>query len=205
MKLLVATDIFGETPELCAWLKPVAASSNMLLELVAPYANPQTQLLTKQDVSSTQEQATPDTEAYQLFLQQGGMAGYLEKLQSVLKAQQGAYITVGFSAGAAALWQLSAAPQPGLRQFIGFYGGQIRHCPELQPLVATSLIWAEETHFEVDQLHHQLQKLPLVQSYLTSFQHGFINPHSAGYNREAASYFQQWLMANVNTGVRVNC
>lgn len=200
MKLLVATDIFGETPELLAWLKPIAASSKMILKLVSPYSNPQNQLLTKHNVSSTKIQITPDTEAYQLFLQQGGMTGYLEKLQSILKSQQGTYKAIGFSAGAAALWQLSATPQPGLQLYIGFYGGQIRHCPELQPLVATSLIWAQEANFDIDQLHHQLLARPLVQSYLTSFQHGFINPNSAGYNHEAASYFQQWLIEHFNTG-----
>lgn len=199
-KLLVATDIFGETPELHAWLDPIATSLEMMLEFVSPYSNSQTPLLTKQDVSSTQVQATPDTDAYQLFLQQGGMAGYLEKLQSIIKSQQGAYIAVGFSAGAAALWQLLAAPQAGLQQMIGFYGGQIRHSSSLQPLVATSLIWAQETHFDVEQLHYHLQRRRLVQSYLTSFQHGFINPYSAGYNHEAASDFQQWLTEHINTG-----
>ena len=86
---------------------------------------------------------------------------------------------------------------------IAFYGGQIRHCVDVQPQVKTTLIWAQEAHFDVLNLHHQLAQRKLVSSVLTQYQHGFINPHSAGFNSEAASYYQQWLIENVNNGVRV--
>jgi len=199
MKLFVATDIFGETPELLAWLAPIVQASGGTLELVSPYAAP----LAENVIAPTAGAA--DELAYQQFLTQGGLNAYVEKLQQHVQLQQEPFVAIGFSAGAAALWQLAASAQPGLQQLVGFYGGQIRHFPDLQPLVSTSLIWAEETHFDVVQLHIQLAQRALVSSELTPFQHGFINPHSKGFNSKAASNYQQWLIANVNAGVRVNC
>jgi dienelactone hydrolase len=201
MKLLVATDIFGETPALVAWLTPIMQAADFTLELVSPYAKP----FAAKAVASTAEFApqparATDELAYQQFVQHGGMNAYVEKLQRSFRNQQQEFIALGFSAGAAALWQLAAQPQPWFKQAYCFYGGQIRHCSELQPLISTTLIWAQETHFAVEQLHQQLQQRALVQSYLTSYPHGFINPHSAGFNPEAASYYQQWLIENIHTG-----
>jgi len=204
MKLLVATDIFGETPELLDWLTPVVQAADLTLQLVSPYAMPFTDRVLSPALAENPELA-PDQLAYQRFIQQGGIDAYAKKLQLNFDVQQEEFIALGFSAGAAALWQLAAKPQLWLKQLLGFYGGQIRHCSALQPLVSTTLIWAQEAHFDVEQLHRQLQQLAFVQSNLTSYPHGFINPHSVGYNREAASYYQQWLIENVNCGVRVNC
>lgn len=201
MKLIVATDIFGETPELVAWLTPLVQAADLTLELVSPYKAQFTDIA----VATARLTALPparaaDELAYQRFLQQGGMDAYVKKLQHSLKTQQEPFFAIGFSAGAAALWQLTAQPLPWLTQAWCFYGGQIRHCSELQPLVRTTCIWAQETHFRVEQLHEQLAQRALVQSYLTSYQHGFINPHSAGFNSEAASYYQLWLMEHLSNG-----
>lgn len=194
MKLFVATDIFGETPELLAWLAPIVAAGGGTLELVSPYETPLVEEV------MTPKDGAADELAYQQFLAQGGLSAYVEKLQQHFQLQQEPFIAIGFSAGAAALWQLAASPQPGLQQLVGFYGGQIRHCADLQPLVSTRLIWAEETHFDVAQLHQQLALRALVSSVLTPYQHGFINPYSIGFNQKAASDYQRWLLINVNCG-----
>jgi hypothetical protein len=199
MKLVVATDIFGQTPELLIWLTPIVRASGGEVDVVSPYRQ---QFNADLLVSAA---GITDALAYQQFLAIGGSKAYTEKLQSHFDLQQAPFIAIGFSAGAAALWQLAAKPQPQLQQLIGFYGGQIRHDAELQPLVSTTLIWSQETHFDVAQLHQQLTERPSVSSMLTPHQHGFINPYSAGFNHEAANDYQQWLLTNVNSGVRVNC
>lgn len=198
MKLIVATDIFGQTPELMAWLTPIAQASGGGLEVISPY-------LQQFNVDMFASSGGTDELAYQKFLDAGGSKAYTEKLQIHLDVQQEPFIAIGFSAGAAALWQLAAKPQPRLQQLIAFYGGQIRHDSDLQPLVSTTLIWSQETHFDVAQLHQRLAERPRVSSVLTPYQHGFINPYSTGFNRNAANDYQQWLLANVNRGVRVNC
>lgn len=202
MKLLVATDIFGETPELLGWLAPIAAASGGRLELVAPYPKPLVKdLVTPADIAADRAaESSADEQAYQQFLAHGGLSAYVEKLQQRLKIQQEPYVAIGFSAGAAALWQLAASPQAGLRHLFAFYGGQIRHYAELVPLAHTTLIWAEETHFDVRQLEQQLAQQPQVTSQLTPYQHGFINPYSVGYNNKAASDYQRWLIENINAG-----
>lgn len=194
MKVFVATDIFGETPELLTWLEPIVQASGGVLELVSPYLAP----FAKDIIAS--KTGVADEQAYQQFLAHGGLSAYVEKLQQRLKIQQEPYVAIGFSAGAAALWQLAVSPQAGLRHLFAFYGGQIRHYAELVPLVRTTLIWAEETHFDVRQLEQQLAQQPQVTSQLTPYQHGFINPYSVGYNNKAASDYQRWLIENINAG-----
>ncbi|RVU37108.1 hypothetical protein EOE67_12425 [Rheinheimera riviphila] len=201
MKLFVATDIFGDTPELQVWLAPIVQASGGMLELVSPYKTP----LAKELVAPAAGAA--DELVYQQFLAQGGLSAYVEKLQQRLQLQQEPFVAIGFSAGAAALWQLAASPQPGLQQLFAFYGGQIRHHAELTPLVSTTLIWTQETHFDVaqlhQQLHQQLAQRPLVSSVLTHFEHGFINPYSKGFNHKAASDYQHWLIAKMSCVVKV--
>ena len=136
-----------------------------------------------------------DEQAYQTFLQQGGMQAYVDKLQQQLQLMTQPYLALGFSAGAAALWQLAALPQPGLQRLICCYGGQIRHQPQLVPQVPVQLIWAEERHFCVSALHQLLLNKPQISSELTPWSHGFANPLSAGYQPTAAAWLQQWLMA----------
>lgn len=188
MILLVASDIFGKTPELSHWLKPIAHTCNATLQLLSPYPE-------SPDASAMlTHSGTTDAMAYQHFLASGGLEAYRQKLQQQLACFAEPVTAIGFSAGAAALWQLAAQPNSGIGRLIAFYGGQIRNFSTLQPLIATTCIWSEEPHFDVAALHHQLKQQPLVSSALTSYQHGFINPYSAGFNQQAAGYYQQWLI-----------
>lgn len=183
MNLLVATDIFGFQPCLQTWLEPIRQSlpdDAAQLILVSPYA--------------VSQSFANDDQAYQAFLQHGAMAAYVDKLQQQLQRLTQPYLALGFSAGAAALWQLAALPQPGLQRLICCYGGQIRHQPQLVPQVPVQLIWAQERHFSASALHQLLLDKPQISSELTSWEHGFANPLSAGYQPKAAARLQQWLM-----------
>ncbi len=189
LKLVVATDIFGHTAELDSWCKPLLQLTDLTLEVLTPYPK---ELLAAR--LHGEPSAAADTRAYQLFLQHGGMQAYVEKLHQHLQSTTDHYIAVGFSAGAAAMWQLAAQLQPCMQQLFCFYGGQIRSCAQLQPKVKTTLIWAEEPQFDVGKIHQAMLDRNNIRSYLTPYRHGFINPHSAGYQREAASFYQHWLL-----------
>lgn len=202
MNILVATDIFGTTPAIANWFKPLVQATHFTLEVVSPYPSPLLDISADRGSSDANavlaKTVTADQLAYQQFLEQGGLSAYVEKLQSVLDMQQGSYLAVGFSAGAAALWQLAAKPQSGLQQLFCFYGGQIRSCAEVQPCVATTVIWAQETHFDVEALHQSMQQRERIKSHLAPYSHGFINPASDGFDSAAASFYQQWLIEQVS-------
>jgi dienelactone hydrolase len=178
--LLVCTDIFGITPALQAWLAPLTAQPLLL--------SPYDQMVEFSD----------DGTAYQFFTQQGGLTAYQQKLKQYLAQQQGPLVVLGFSAGAAVLWSAMAIGVQGqhgsqLQQAWLFYGGQIRLQPQLQPCCPTKLIWSQESHFDVAALHQQLSTTDLVDSELTCYAHGFLNPASQGYHPEAATHYQRWL------------
>jgi len=211
--LLVCSDIFGNNPALEAFFRDWQGE----LLLLSPYAK--------------QQHFSNDEQAYQYFLQHGGLDSYRQKLRQTLHqlatAQQ-TVLAVGFSAGAAALWcELScelgvgASDKPGsvqggeqttnsasatqaapglqfVRQAFCFYGGQIRHFAELSPCCPTTFIWAQEPHFDVKALSGVLAQKHHVSSYISHYQHGFINPKSAGYHKQGAAYCQRWLMAKLH-------
>lgn len=223
--LLVCSDIFGINPALEAFFRDWQGE----LLLLSPYAK--------------QQHFSNDEQAYQYFLQHGGLDSYRQKLRQTLHqlatAQQ-TVLAVGFSAGAAALWcELSCEPggnpgyepgcgsgdkpgckvgsqrvseqvtnsalatqaAPGLqfvRQAFCFYGGQIRHFAELSPCCPTTFIWAQEPHFDVKALSGVLAQKHHVSSYISHYQHGFINPKSAGYHKQGAAYYQRWFMAKLH-------
>ncbi len=178
--VLVCTDIFGMTPALTAWLAPITAHPLVL--------SPYDQVVEFSD----------DMAAYQFFTEQGGLAAYQQKLHQYLAQQQNPLFVLGFSAGAAVLW--SAIATETLAQHCAqfqhawlFYGGQIRLQPQLQPSCPTTLIWSQENHFDVVALHQQLSSTDKVDSELTGYAHGFLNPASQGYDAKAARHYQLWL------------
>jgi dienelactone hydrolase len=198
--LLVCSDIFGINPALEAFFRDWQGE----LLLLSPYAK--------------QQHFSDDQQAYQYFLQHGGFDSYRQKLKQTLvqlTAQQRRVIAVGFSAGAAALWcelgtepgieqrrapptsALSAEQSAVIQQAFCFYGGQIRHFADLTPSCLTTLIWAQETHFDVKALAGALAEKTNVRSYISHYQHGFINPKSAGYHKQGAAYYQRVLLTEL--------
>ena len=84
-----------------------------------------------------------------------------------------------------------------VQQAFCFYGGQIRHFAALTPSCATTLIWAQEPHFDVQALAAVVAEKQHISSYLCRYQHGFINPKSAGYHKQGAAYYQRFLLAKL--------
>jgi hypothetical protein len=197
VKLVVATDIFGITTELVNWLQPIVETLQLEVVMVSPYAE---DFLPVEAGMLDAVAPRADDHAYQSFLKHGGLDFYTQKLQHCAESQPQAFMALGFSAGAAALWQVSASSSSLFKQAVCFYGGQIRFSSDLQPKVPTTLIWAQESHFDVEALHLKLSQYPTVNSILTMYAHGFVNPHSTGFHQEAARQFQHRLIQMLMLG-----
>jgi len=186
-RLLVATDIFGATAALQQALAALQAGNQQLqIEICQP------------DSCQSVPVFADDQLAYQAFVQQGGLERYQVQVQARLHAQP-ADLLLGFSAGAAALWSLLSMATPGAGKALLCYGGQIRQCSALVPRWPVTCLWSDEQHFDVRALQQKLQQYPGLQQQHWPQPHGFINPHSKGYQPEAAAEFwqrcQQWLTA----------
>lgn len=184
-RLLVATDIFGATAALQQALATLQAKDDRLqIEICQP------------DSCQSVPVFTDDQLAYQAFIQQGGLERYQLQAQARLQAQP-ADLLLGFSAGAAALWSVLNTATPGAGKALLCYGGQIRQCSALAPQWPVTCLWSDEQHFDVRALQLTLQQHPQLQQQHWPQPHGFINPHSKGYQPEAAAEFwrrcQQWL------------
>ncbi len=186
-RLLVATDIFGATAALHQALAVLQADNHQLqIEICQP------------DSCQSVPVFTDDQLAYQAFVQQGGLEHYQLQLKARFQAAP-ADILLGFSAGAAALWCVLNTVPAGAGKALLCYGGQIRQYTELAPQWPVTCLWSDEQHFDVRALQFRLQQHSQLQQQHWPWPHGFINPHSKGYQPQAAAEFwqscQQWLTA----------
>lgn len=189
--LLVACDIFGETPALRERLVTLPA---------VLYGQLQLTLCQPDSCGNTSTVFADDQLAYQAFLQQGGLERYQQQvLQKLTELQPD--IVLGFSAGAAALWcSLSNSVVTGTTgQALLCYGGQIRQYSELTPHWPVTCLWSDESHFDVMALQQQLRRSGNLRQQHWPQRHGFINPHSTGYDARAAAVFwqrcQHWIQS----------
>lgn len=181
MQLVIATDIFGAQPH-----------------VLTQFDQWTTDYLSVQAYDHQPPAFKDESEAYSYFLAHGGMEAYCTKLGNVLQAQTQPVFLVGFSAGAAACWANLIRQNLTIVRFVGFYGGQIRHMTQLQPLYPTELIFSEETHFSVSELMHSLSdKINLKQS-CAPYPHGFMNQLSQGYRHEVALAYFSLLSTQLN-------
>ena len=184
-RLLVATDIFGATAALQQALAALQADNQ---QLVIDICQP--------DSCLSVPVFADDQLAYQAFIQQGGLERYQAQILNRLQAYP-ADLLLGFSAGAAALWLVLSTATPGAGKALLCYGGQIRHYSALAPQWPVTCLWSDELHFDVRALQMLLQQYPQLQQQHWQQSHGFINPHSNGYQPQAAAEFwqrcQQWL------------
>ncbi|RRJ22711.1 hypothetical protein EIK76_01090 [Rheinheimera mesophila] len=184
MQLLIVTDIFGTQPEMLRQFDLLTLEYGCL----QPYDHQPPVFV-------------DDAEAYQYFLAHGGFEAYCNKLADLLQMLSQPVFLLGFSAGAAACWANLVTEDLPIKHCLGFYGGQIRHLTELQPLYPTELIFAEETHFSVPELMQKLSDKPYLKQNLVSYPHGFMNPLSQGYRPEAAAQFWQKIKAGYLSGL----
>jgi len=201
MRLLVCSDIFGVTKALREQISQITDDYLLLAPASAELAADSDGCL-----------FADDQVAYQAFLAAGGLALYQQKVAAALQVYQPSHL-LGFSAGAAALWQSAADAHlvANVQQGLLCYGGQIRHLTELSPKCALTLLWADESHFCVEALslqiaHLHTQLAPQLSAKATpvtqlhwAYGHGFINPCSKNYAAAAARLFWQQCSAMLST------
>jgi len=174
MKLIIVADIFGKTPALMRISTELGAT-----DIIDPY-------------DGIEMCFNSEDEAYAYFTQHIGLDTYVQTISTQLQHTTNLTL-VGFSVGAAAIWRLSESKiATNINSAIGFYGSQIRHTPEIQPLFPIELIFpASETHFDVTQLKNRLSTTKNVTTCQVDFRHGFMNYHSI--NFDYLGYQQQQL------------
>lgn len=176
--VLVLSDIFG----LCAGLERLLADLNQAgaaVQFIDPYQG-QTQ------------QFADEAQAYAAFSTECGHDAYAAIAQHALQnAARPFDLTIGFSAGATALWRALANTDTRLlKQAILFYPGQIHQHLALTPAVPTQVIFGHsEPHFAVVDICSQLKQKPDVTAVSTDYAHGFMNPASQAFAE--AGYQQQ--------------
>ena len=175
-EVVVFSDIFGYTPELAEQLSEWCGADGW--QLITPYQD--------------RPVFDSDDSAYQFFTAIGGIEAYATRAQRELPPSS--HLWLGFSAGAAIMWQLLARPNPPCRQALGFYGGQIRSATELRPGRPVLLIWPRrEHHFDVNGVIQALADHPRLCQKRSRCGHGFMNPHSAHYSHHAERHYGRWL------------
>ena len=177
VRLIVAADIFGVTPELISAAQ--AIDSNAMF--VSPYAS--------DDITFKSEQ-----DAYHYFTRHTSVENYAEQLGNSLCKFNTDALVVGFSVGAAAAWlTASRIDEEQALRFDLFYGGQIRHHLSVQPKYPISLFSPSmESHFDINEVNEALNQKAGVEVQPTLFMHGFMNPRSVNYSSLAAKRY--WLV-----------
>lgn len=138
---------------------------------------------------------TCEHDAYQYFIKNVRVEGYVNKLAEKLLAISGSKLLVGFSVGGSAIWQLNSPS--AVKQNLGvicFYSSQIRQMTQLTPNIPTRLILpATEQHFSVADLRVALQEKATVTLEQSEHLHGFMNVLSTNYNSDAYQYYVKRL------------
>lgn len=184
IRVLVAADIWGVSPELQQLVDgwPHAVE----VELVDAYQ--------QQYQAGISEQ-----QAYQRFMRFGGLSCYAETLYRRLSAAP-VHLAIGFSAGGAALWQLSDQPVwQHCQGIIAFYPGQIRNMLHIQPHIPCELVFAKaEPHFCVASVITALSNKTGVSLVHTPYEHGFMNRGCTGFSADAYAQYSSELAGKIS-------
>ncbi|WP_445487477.1 alpha/beta fold hydrolase [Niallia sp. 03133] len=139
----------------------------------------------RESFSETQEE-----EAYQYFFNHIGFekasAVINERINQVHKNYSEIYLA-GFSIGATIAW-ICSTQNTYLKGVFCFYGSRIRNYYQLYPKCQASLFFANsERSFKVSDLIIKIQekKYQNVDIHLFKAEHGFANPYSNKYDKEA--------------------
>ncbi len=163
--LLLATDIFGHTPEMQAFARQLGGA----VRIVSPYGHERPRF-------------SGEMEAYGAFQAAGGVEAYARALAPLL-AEKPWNLTVGLSAGASALWVALAQADTPPRRAVLYYGSRIRQQAHLRPAGDIRLIFAQrEASFDPAPLAAELARAGYDASVLPGTAHGFLNPLSPGYD-----------------------
>ncbi|WP_416307833.1 dienelactone hydrolase family protein [Neptunicella sp. SCSIO 80796] len=182
---IVVSDIFGRTGA----LEHFCADLGFVTQIVDPYQG--------SDMAFANE-----SEAYQYFISEVGLPRYTQLLQSALSRNNNATRLIGFSVGAAAIWQNSHRLKDiGIQQAVCFYGSQIRHATDIEPDINLTVVMPQtEAHFCVDKLSAQLVSKPSVQVLPSGYMHGFMNKLSNNFSPDAYHFYLNWLKTRFALG-----
>ncbi|MFT6899160.1 MAG: dienelactone hydrolase [Paraglaciecola sp.] len=181
MQRIIVADIFGRTKA----LEQIADMISGDVQIFSPY---QPHYL---DFKG-------EADAYAFFSAEVGLDTYAHQLAEKIKTLTGPVDLLGFSIGASAIWKISDHSElSNVCGATGFYGSQIRHCNNVNPLFPVQLIFPiTEQHFSVPELITVLDKKNNVQIHQSAFYHGFMNTHSQNFDQGAYSEFMQ-ILSNV--------
>jgi len=167
--LIIATDVFGVTPELGKLAQALGADAT----LVSPH--PYTTAF------------RTEADGYAALMARGGVEAYAKHIRATLAARRTVFdLALGFSAGASALWLCLADADlaPWLPKCAElYYGSRIRDHAHLAPRRNARLIFAEkEASFDPRGLALRLRSLGQNAEVLPGSAHGFMNPLSPGHD-----------------------
>ncbi len=184
MRVLIASDIFGQTSALDALVERLQIDTHV----VDPYGGQCMAFGT-------------EAEAYQYFQEKVGLVKYCLHLKTTLQNNPDITQLIGFSVGASACWQLLADQEiQNIEQGLCFYGSQIRHHIDLQPLRTARLILPlKEPSFDVQALAQKLHGRLNTQLIHTPYLHGFMNRLSANFNPQGYERFLPWINTAMET------
>ena len=182
MSIILVADIFGSTPALIKIGESLNASM-----IVDPYDG---------NFMDFKDEA----EAYAYFMEHVGLEKYLAKLMALIASIEPNITLIGFSIGASVIWLLSKQSSvTNVKRGICFYGSQIRHAQEIDPLFEIQLIFPkQEAHFDVSALQSLLSKKEKVKTKQVTYLHGFMNFYSTNYSEVGYKEQMKWLREEIN-------
>jgi len=181
MNKVIVTDIFGKTSALLSLAKAINAET-----IIDPYEG---QMLNFSN----------EAHAYQHFSENVGVNAYVNKLSKIMAKYHHDTTLIGFSVGAAAIWQLSevasVAVTKRIHKAICFYGSQIRYQTQVSPNFDVTLILPKhEPHFDVLILKHQLEHKAKVTVEQVQYLHGFMNLYSDNFDQLGYNEYLDFLV-----------
>lgn len=178
-RVLLATDIYGQTDATDA-LREILDGR---VEVICPYDN------NRQEFQS-------EAQAYEFFCRHSSVHVYADTIQTKLLSNDAPALLIGFSVGASAMWLCTGNDKlrPHINRFVGFYGNQIRHHLDIEPLVPTTLILPnKERHFCIQTFAKAFKSKALITLRSTELLHGFMNPYSSSYDASAYNQFVRYI------------
>lgn len=173
--LLLATDVFGETPATASLCRQLPIST----KVISPYEGAQ--------------QFKTEQQAYERFLAAGGVAAYAEKIQAQLVQTEVQHV-LGFGVGGGAWWMKSATNAVQLQSATLFYASRVRHHLDITSACTTHFIFAQhEVAYDAQQLAGKLHRLGHHAEVAKLAKHGFMNSFAAGFSLKLQTYYLELL------------
>lgn len=183
--VLVASDIFGISDALLTLVEDANISEQAML--VSPY-------------KLTHHRFKNEAHAYQCFVNEGGIEAYIVRLTKVVSTHPEIKYVIGFSAGGAAMYRVMSHLSAINIRLTLFYPRQIRYYLDKQPCCPCHIIFPEsEKHFALPKVITALRPHSALTLEQNTYQHGFMNKDSTGFNQSAYEHYCQMLKRHVHS------